>query len=94
KRSSEAGAIGAALASVGISYLLKAFLPQIPFLDRMGIVFVAALVIAILLSYAMPASAGSDRIRTDNVSFDTQRGFNVASIAIVAILIALYATWW
>jgi SSS family solute:Na+ symporter len=94
KKSSEAGAIGAAIASVGFSYLLKAFMPQLPFIDRMGIVFVAALAIAVVLSFVLPASAGSDRITTSGISYRTNSGFNVASGAIVAILIALYATWW
>lgn len=94
KKSSEAGAIGAAVASVAFSYLLKAFMPQLPFLDRMGIVFFAALAIAIVLSFVRPGSAGSDRISTQGVSYATSSSFNVASAAIIAILIALYATWW
>lgn len=94
KKSSEAGAIGAAIASVGFSYVLKAFMPELPFMDRMGIVFFAALAIAVTLSLVFPASAGSDRITTTGISYRTTGGFNVASGAIVAILTALYATWW
>ncbi len=94
KKSSEAGALGAAISSVGFSYLLKAYMPQLPFIDRMGIVFLAALTIAVILSFILPASAGSDRITTSGVSYRTTGSFNVASGAIVAILIALYATWW
>lgn len=94
KKASEAGAIGAAAASVILSYLFKLFTPTIPFLDRMGIVFLAALAIAVILSYLIPAKANTDRITTDGVSYRTTTGFNVTSFAVIAILVALYATWW
>lgn len=94
KKASEAGAIGAAAASVILSYLFKILAPGVPFLDRMGIVFLAALAIAVVLSYVMPAAADADRITTQGVSYKTTGGFNVAALAVVAILVALYSTWW
>ncbi|MBU7579398.1 MAG: sodium/sugar symporter [Porphyrobacter sp.] len=94
KKASEAGAIGAAAASVLLSYALKVMAPDIPFMDRMGIVFLASLVLAVALSFAMPAAANADRITTEGVSYKTTGGFNIASVAVVAILVALYATWW
>lgn len=94
KRASEAGAIGAAVASVVLSYAFKMLLPALPFLDRMGIVFLAALVIAVVLSLAMPASANADRIETDSIRYKTTPSFNVAALAVIAILVAFYTTWW
>ena len=94
KKASEAGAIGAAVASVGLSYLLKAMLPGLPFIDRMGIVFLAALAIAIVLSFAMPAAAGKDRVSTDGISYQTTSGFNVGALAVIAILVVFYSVWW
>lgn len=94
KKASEAGAIGAAAASVGLSYLFKTLLPTLPFIDRMGIVFLAALAIAVVLSLVMPAAAGKDRVSTDGISYQTTSGFNVASIAVIAILVAFYTAWW
>lgn len=94
KKASEAGAIGAAVVSVLLSYVLKIYWPDIPFMDRMSIVFVAAAAVAVILSIAFPASAGRDRIVTEGMDYKTTPGFNVASAAIIAILIALYATWW
>ena len=35
-----------------------------------------------------------DLVRTDDVSFATPPRFNIAAVGIVAILIALYATFW
>lgn len=94
KKSSEAGAIGAAVASVALSYLFKALFPDLPFIDRMGIVFLASLTIAIALSLAYPAAKGRDRISTEGVSYATTGGFNIASGAVIAILTAFYAAWW
>lgn len=94
KKASEAGAIGAAVASVALSYLFKALLPDLPFLDRMGIVFLSALAIAVVLSLLFPAAAGKDRIATEDISYRTTTGFNAASGAVIAILVAFYATWW
>lgn len=94
KKASEAGAIGAAAASVMLSYMFKMYLPDIPFMDRMGIVFLAALLIAVVLSFLMPAAANADRITTDGITYKTSSGFNIASVAVIAILVALYATWW
>jgi SSS family solute:Na+ symporter len=70
------------------------WLPDIPFINRMSIVFVAALVLAVALSLLMPASAGRDRITTEGVTYRTSTGFNLAAFVVVAILVALYATWW
>jgi SSS family solute:Na+ symporter len=94
KKASEAGAIGAAAASVVLSYLFKVYMPEVPFMDRMGIVFLTSLVLAVALSFALPAAANADRITTEGVTYKTTSGFNVASAAVIAILVALYATWW
>lgn len=79
-----------------LSYGLKVAAPGIPFMDRMGIVFLAALALALaaVLSYVMPAAANADRITTEGISDKMTGGFNVVSAAVVAILVALYATWW
>ncbi len=94
KRASEAGAIAAAVASVALSYVFKTLTPELPFLDRMGLVFLISLALAVALSFLVPARAGRDRITMQGVTYRTTTGFNVASAAVVAILIALYATWW
>ncbi|KQM26339.1 MULTISPECIES: sodium/sugar symporter [unclassified Sphingomonas] len=94
KRATEAGAIGAAIASVVLSWLLRTVAPGIPFMDRMGIVFVLSLGLAIVLSLAIKGRGDADRITMEGVRFNTSTGFNIASVGVVLILIALYATWW
>jgi len=98
----EAGALTGAVASVVLSFVfwfpadmggIEA-LNAVPFMNRMMIVFLASLALAVAVSLARPAQRESNRIRMDGVSFATTAGFNIAGVAIIAILIALYATWW
>ncbi|MET3710621.1 SSS family solute:Na+ symporter [Sphingomonas trueperi] len=101
-RATEAGALVGAVASVVLSFVfwfpakwggIEA-LNAIPFINRMGIVFLASLALAVIVSLARPAAGGSNRIRMEGVRFRTTAGFNIAAAVIVLILIGLYATWW
>lgn len=101
-RATEAGALVGAVASVVLSFVfwfpakwggIEA-LNAVPFINRMGIVFLASLVLAVIVSLARPAAGGSNRIRMEGVRFNTTTGFNVAAVVIILILIGLYATWW
>jgi SSS family solute:Na+ symporter len=94
KRANEAGAIAAAVSSVALSYLFRELLPDLPFLNRMSLVFLLSLALAVLLSLVVRARADANRITMQGVVFRTTTGFNVASLGIVLILVALYATWW
>ncbi len=94
KRANEAGALAAAIGSFALSIVLKLAWPSLPFLDRMGLVFLLALAAGIAVSLLTPDAAAKDRIRTDDVRFATPLSFNAGALAVVAILIALYATFW
>ncbi|MFV3074843.1 sodium:solute symporter family transporter, partial [Niveispirillum fermenti] len=93
KKANEAGAIAAALASVLLSYALKIGAPHIPFMNRMSIVFIASLLLAVIISLALKSRGGANRISMRGVSFATPSTFNIAGIGVILILIALYATW-
>jgi SSS family solute:Na+ symporter len=101
-RASEAGALTGAVASVVLSFLFwfparlggSAALNAIPFINRMGIVFLTALALAVVVSLVRPAAASANRITMRGVSFGTTRGFNLAALLIVAALVALYTVWW
>ncbi|WP_363800292.1 sodium/solute symporter [Lysobacter firmicutimachus] len=93
-RANEAGAIAAAVASVACSYLLKSLWPSLPFLDRMGWVFVAAMALAAAVSLLVKPRPGANKVDLGGVGFRTSTGFNVAALAVIAVLVALYATWW
>ena len=101
-RATEAGALVGAVASVVFSLIFWfpaewggiAALNAVPFMDRMLIVFFASLALAVIVSLARPARADSNRIIMQGVSFATTKGFNIAGVLVILILIALYATWW
>ncbi len=101
-RATEAGALVGAVASVVLSFVfwfpakwggIEA-LNAVPFINRMGIVFLVSLALAVIVSLAKPAAGGSNRIRMEGVRFHTTIGFNVAAVVIILILIGLYTTWW
>jgi len=94
KRANEAGAIGAAVGSVVLSWVFYRYLPDFPFMNRMGVVFLASLGLAVVLSLLVKARADSNRISMNGVAFETTTSFNGAAIGVVLILIALYTTWW
>ena len=94
KRANEAGAICAAVASVLLSWLFKAEWASLPFMDRMGVVFLIALALAVVVSLVTPAKAGADTIETGDVRYATKAGFNIGATSVCLVLVALYATWW
>ncbi|MCR6663126.1 MAG: sodium/sugar symporter [Luteimonas sp.] len=94
KRANEAGALAAALGSFALSIVLKLAWPSLPFIDRVGLVFLLALGLGMLVSLASKPAEGRNRIRTEDVSYRTDGTFNAGAVAVVAILVALYAVFW
>jgi SSS family solute:Na+ symporter len=94
KRATEGGAIAAAVSSVLLSWLGKLYWPELPFMDRMGLVFLAALALAVLVSLVRPAPRASNLITMEGVSYRTPPSFNIGALGVIVILIALYATYW
>ena len=94
KRANEPGAIAAAIASVGLSYLLKILAPALPFLDRMGVVFLASAALAIVVSLATRTHRGVDTIETRDVDYATGSTFNIGALGVILTLVALYANFW
>ena len=94
KRANEAGAFTAAVASVLLSAVFKQWWAALPFMDRMGLVFLISLALAVLVSLATPERPAADTIDTRNVRYATRTGFNAGALGVVLILVALYATYW
>jgi solute:Na+ symporter, SSS family len=93
-RCTATGALVAAIASFALSLLLWKFWPALPFMDRVGWVFVACLAIAVVLSLLQPRRESALRVELKQIDYSTSGGFNLAALAVTGILIALYATWW
>jgi SSS family solute:Na+ symporter len=94
ERCSAAGALSAAIASALLSFALKILWPSLPFMDRVGLVFLACLAIAVVLSLLQPRRSDALRVELKQIDYSTSIGFNLAALLVTAILIALYATWW
>ncbi len=102
KGATELGAIAAALASVVVSAIFwypaewggSADLNAVPFMNRMGIVFLTSLALAVVISLALRGRADPNRVTMEGVTFRTPAMFNVAGLGVILILVALYATWW
>jgi len=95
KRANEEGALAATIGSFAFSLLIKLTFPEIPFLNRMVIVFLLALALAVGFSYLRPAKGREvNQIVTSDVSYRTDAVFNIASVGVILILIALYTIWW
>ena len=83
-----------AVATVVMSWAFYQFLPDYPFMNRVGWCFVAGVVIAVAISLMSPQREAAMRVDIKNVDFKTGTGFNLAAFAIVGILAFLYITWW
>lgn len=94
KRANEAGALAAAIGSFGLSIVLKLAWPELPFIDRVGLVFLLAAALAVAVSLATRPSGAGDLIRTHDVAYGTPAVFNVGSVGVIAILAALYTVFW
>ena len=96
KRANEAGALAAAVGSFALSMALKLLWPALPFMDRVGLVFLLALALAVVVSLlsTQARADAANLIRTDDVSYATPTSFNIGALGVTAILVALYATFW
>jgi len=96
KRANEAGALAGALGSFVLSLVLKLAWPELPFIDRVGLVFLLALALAVIVSLLSKPSFERDHAHSHahGVSFATSPTFNMAALGVVATLTALYATFW
>ncbi|MBV8972495.1 MAG: sodium transporter, partial [Sphingomonadaceae bacterium] len=94
KRATEAGALAAAVTSFVLSLAVKYAAPDLPFINRMSIVFIVALALAMVVSLLRPQPATANRIETRGMTYATAPSFNILGLGVIMILVALYATWW
>ena len=93
KKATPNSALAAAIGSALLSLLFKLAWPELPFMDRVGAVFVICIALAVSVSL-VENKTQSGAIDLEGVNFSTTSSFNFASIGLALILTALYATWW
>lgn len=94
KKTTATGALWAAIASVPFSILVDLSFPSMPFLNQMGVVFLALSVLIVVISMLGGAKESPKAIQLNKGLFKTSPTFNALSMGIVLILAALYAIFW
>jgi SSS family solute:Na+ symporter len=87
------------LHSMGFATLVQqkdgSMLYEIPFLDRMGFVFVISVLSMVVISlYDAKRGIPSKGLEVDKSMFKTNTGFAVGSMLVLGILVALYTLFW
>jgi SSS family solute:Na+ symporter len=94
KRTTANGALGTAIGSALFSIAFKLLWPELPFIDRVGLVFLLCIGVGIAISVIQGREAHPDAIEYKDVDTSTSSGFNLAALVVVLMLVGLYATWW
>jgi len=94
KRTTANGALGAAIGSAVLSLGFKLAWPSLPFIDRVGLVFVLCMIIGMLISRLEHGQEHPKAIDYKEIDISTSTGFNWASLAIILMLVGLYTVWW
>ena len=95
KKTTSNAALIAALSSALLSLLMKVYWPTLPFMDRVGVVFICCIAIAVIVSLLENKNTTSDLSSTINGQlFATTKGYNIVSLGVIAVLTGLYSTWW
>jgi len=81
--------------SVGaFAALIVSVLTDISFVNRIWAIFLLCMVSGIIASRLTPAPGETQLVPLDNINFKTRLSFNMWSIIIALILIALYVMFW
>ena len=95
KKATANGALSAAISSAVLSLLAKLWLPHVPFMDRVGYVFIVCLTIAVVVSLVQ--GEGRDHpgaVKLNDIEFNAAKSYKLSAAVISLILICFYATWW
>jgi len=95
KKTSANAALWSAILTIPLSFLFKLAWPTLPFIDRMGLVFILIVIIAVLISLI------DNKQKNDAKAVDLHKGlfytdhkFNISAIGILIITAVLYILFW
>jgi len=95
KKTTSNAALTAAILTIPLSTALKFFMPNLPFLDRMGVVFLIITVLIIAISlYEGKGKDHPNSIEINKELFKTSTAFKIGAILISGITAALYIVFW
>lgn len=90
KRATARAAFVAIVSGFLLSVIFKFGFPEMPFLDRMGWVFVICVALMIVISLLDPKSTNEDKLQVEWSMFKTHPSFTIGAVVITGILAALY----
>jgi SSS family solute:Na+ symporter len=95
KRTTNRAALTAAILTIPLSVAFKYWLPDVPFLDRMGIIFLILVAVIIGLTLTDPKSKNNPKgLELEAEMFEVSTGFTVTALLICGILTALYTVFY
>jgi SSS family solute:Na+ symporter len=95
KRATANAALVAALATIPMGLLFKKWMPEVPFLNQMGYVFLILVGVMVAISLVDPKSKNNPKaMEVDTSMFKTSQPFAIGALLIVGILAALYIVFW
>lgn len=95
KRTTSAAALLGAALAIPLSVVLMLIFPDLPFINRMGWVFVIIVTLMVIVSLMDPKSKNNPKaLEIDTSMFKLSPGFTVGAIIICGLLAALYTIFW
>lgn len=92
-RTTATAALLSAVGSAALSLLLKLYWPDLPFMDRVGLVFILCVAMGVGWSLLRPRPQAGF-VDPAGVSFQTTQGFNISAVVVTLILVFFYTVWW
>lgn len=93
KKATANGALFTAAASLILSVVFKLLYPALPWMDRMGIVFLCCVGIIVAMGKRNTEGEAAEKIVSFSL-FKTERSFNITALFVICILSLFYAVWW
>ena len=95
KRANANGALAATLISIPLSAFLKYAIPSLPFMNRMGWVFLACVALMLLFGWMDPRSKENPKaLEVESSMFRVPMSFAIGALIVIGILAALYIVYW
>lgn len=92
KRTNSAGALFAIVGGFLIALAMHFYMAEIPFLTRMGYVYLICVAVMVALGLTMPDERKG--LEIDASMFKTSTSFAIGAAVIVALIVALYGYFW
>ena len=94
RRANGSAALIAALATLPLGIGFNEWLPNIPFLHRMGYVFLILVGLMVITSLLSPKKEGQHSIEVDSSMFRFGKRFGVGMLFVLGVISALYIVFW